>query len=172
MRAAFVFLILLCGCLSQQQPQGETAPVLGNCTSPKCVWLKSFSENDSRYCESLSNDGRVVCFALSLGNSSLCEAIDSENLSERCVRLVQKASPKRSVVSCVNMSGDNLRWCKLYSGDCSFFDVRLYPDMASFCKARLLHNVSACTPISDNVMRNLCIRDVSGTSAKQLILSF
>jgi hypothetical protein len=123
--------------------------------------------NDTKPCETLEGNTKILCEASASKDVRACGRIPLPEFRENCNNTVMRLTPVVSQpINCSGRSGDDLTWCVVYGAaapdDCLQIDETKYHDEAAFCRARIAGNMSGCGGIGDTVMRNLCLRTVSG----------
>jgi hypothetical protein len=129
----------------------------------ECISKFGSIRNDSRICSLLNSNQRIICEAISTKNSSLCLSVGNEKLRNDCLKRTKISATE--ALDCSLKSGESFVWCIINSNptpvQCLSIDDTIYVDESVFCYAVAEKNEASCKSISDQIMRNLCIRRFS-----------
>jgi len=123
--------------------------------------------NDTRVCEMLDGNTKIICEAVATKDASTCDRIPVMELQQKCYQTVSALKPKmKTPMNCSDREGEDLVWCIVYGAntpeDCLQIDDTQYPDEAAYCGANAIRTAEKCDKIRDEAMRGLCRRTVEG----------
>jgi len=132
----------------------------------QCLMEAAADSKDMALCRRLAGGSEVTCEAVVLSDLRVCERMPVGERVIECRQTVAALNRGRGSLNCSGRSGEDLVWCQVYGAssreECLLIDEGRYRDESFFCMARATGDRGRCSGISDDVMRGLCERTVSG----------